>query len=115
VHFDDSSFDLLKDKILLPENDSMGDLDMDIGMRAMKVSERENKEVVAAPSTDVESEGEPDFGAELEERLRDMCITEDAVLEDRDEDRGKDIISTPPPQPSGCNVSSWYFSFSLSD
>ncbi|KAI0289718.1 hypothetical protein BC826DRAFT_1030083 [Russula brevipes] len=88
VHFDDSSFDLLKDKILLPENDSMGDLDMDIGPRTTNVSERENKEVVAAPSADIESEDEPDFGAELEERLRDI-----------------DIISTPPPQPSGDNVS----------
>jgi hypothetical protein len=37
MHFDDeSSFDLLKDKILLPENVSLGDLDMD--MRALTIT-----------------------------------------------------------------------------
>ena len=96
VHFDESSFDLLKDKISLPEHDSMGDLDMDMGSLAIKAPERgDSGENVAMPSTDVESDGEPDFGGLLEERLRDMKITDDEVPQSKDGD-GMDGISTPP-------------------
>jgi hypothetical protein len=96
VHFDESSFDLLKDKISLPEHDSMGDLDMDMGSLAIKAPEEgDSGGNVAMPSADVESDSEPDFGGLLEERLRDMKITDDEVPQSKDGD-GMDGISTPP-------------------
>jgi hypothetical protein len=39
VHFEEESFDLLKDKISLPENESLGKLDMD--MRALSEDAQE--------------------------------------------------------------------------
>lgn len=96
VHFDETSFDLLKDKISLPEHDSLGDLDMDMGSLAIKTPERGvSRENVVMPSADAESDSEPDIGDLLEERLRDMKIVDDEVPQSKDED-GMDIISTPP-------------------
>ena len=95
VHFDESSFDLLKDKISLPEHDSLGDLDMDMGSLAIKAPERgDSGENVVIPSADAESDNEPDFGGLLEERLRDMKIVDDEVPQSKDGAR-VDSISTP--------------------
>ena len=112
MHFDDeSSFDLLKDKISLPENDSLGDLDMD--MRALAITAVPEKESsILMSSADVESgsESEPDFGGLLEERLRDLKIGEVAAVPAQGEDgNGRDCISTPPAQfscdvPSRCSL-----------
>ncbi len=108
VHFDESaSFDLLKDKMMFPENDSLdADLDMDIGgLSAMKVLEdrdRDEKVMMPIPEADAESEGELDCVGMLEERLRDMNILEEEVG-DRD-----GIISTSP-EFSNCDILSQYF------
>jgi hypothetical protein len=114
VHFDEaSSFDLLKDKILFPENDSLdGDLDLDMaGALAKKVREDGDLgEVIVLPiaEADDESDSEMSCVGSLGERLRDMNIVEDGVLQKKDCDR--DIgISTPPAQFSSCNVSSKIF------
>ena len=113
VHFDEaSSFDLLKDKILFPENDSLdGDLDLDMGgALAMKVREDGDLgEAIALPIADAddgsECESEMSCVGSLGERLRDMNIMEDGVLQNKDGDR--DIgISTPPAQFSSCNIPS---------
>jgi len=96
VHFDESSFDLLKDKISLPEHDSLGDLDMDMGSLAIKTPQGGvSGENVVMPSADAESDSEPDFGGLLEERLRDMKIVDDEVPQSKDSD-GMESISTPP-------------------
>lgn len=116
VHFDESaSFDLLKDKIMFPENDSLdADLDMEMASApAMKVFEdkdRVDKIVIPIPEADPESENELDCLGMLEERLRDMNIVEEEedFLQNKDGDRD-DIISTPPEQFSDCNVPSKYF------
>ena len=95
VHFDESSFDLLKDKISLPEHDPLGDLDMDMGSLAIEAPERgDSEENVVIPSADAESDNEPDFGGLLEERLRDMKIVDDEVPQSKDGAR-VDSISTP--------------------
>ena len=124
VHFDEaSSFDLLKDKILFPENDSLdGDLDLDMA-DALAKKVREDGDlggVIALPiaEADDESDSEMSCVGSLGERLRDMNIVEDGVLQKRDEDGDGDIgISTPPARFNGCNVSSerfisvsWYLS-----
>lgn len=96
VHFDESSFDLLKDKISLPEHDSLGDLDVHMGPLAIKTPERGvERGNFATPSADAESDGEPNFGCLLEERLRDMKIVDDEVPRDKDQG-GMESISTPP-------------------
>lgn len=78
MHFgDESSFDLLKDKILLPKNDSLGDLDMD--MRALTITMVPEKESIVTPSAESVSEGETDFRGLLEEQLRDVKIGEDVA------------------------------------
>jgi hypothetical protein len=116
VHFDEaSSFDLLKDKILFPENDSLdGDLDLDMaGALAKKVREDGDLgEVIVLPTAgaDDESDSEMSCVGSLGERLRDMNIVEDGVLQKKDEDGDRDIgISTPPARFSSCNVSSKRF------
>ena len=113
VHFDESSFDLLKDKISLPEHDSMGDLDMDMASLTIKAPERDSEENVVMPSADVESDSEPDFGGWLEERLRDMKIMDDEVPQSKDGDE-MDGISTPPAL-FNYNPSSKFFSFLMPD
>jgi hypothetical protein len=121
VHFDESSFDLLKDKISLPENDSLGELEMDMGALAIKEPERERREecVIVVPSTgadadaESDSESEPEFVGLLEERLRDMKIEdEENIVPQSEVGKGRDIISTPPPpaQFSSCNVLSQCYS-----
>ena len=110
VHFGESSFDLLKDKISLPENDSLGDLEMDLGLdeavlgvmalaRAGEGSDFEAR---------IQSESDPDTDDVLSERLRDMGIASDdeetgnklgtlvdtgTMADNEDKDS---IISTPP-------------------
>ena len=111
VHFGESSFDLLKDKILFPENDSLGDLEMDLDLeRAVlgvmaPVSACEGD---AVPSARIESESEPDTDDVLSERLKDMDMASDddeaaaksGTLADagtKADDHDKDsVISTPP-------------------
>ena len=112
VHFDGSSFDLLKDKISLPEHDSMGDLDMDMGSLTIEAPERGDPgQNVVMPSADAESDTEPDFGCLLEERLSDMKIVDDEVPQSKDGD-GMDSISTPPSLFNNYNPSSQFFLFS---
>jgi hypothetical protein len=108
VHFDESSsFDLLKDKILFPENDSLdGDLDLDLGSApATKVlDDADRAEVIVMPvaDADAESENEMDCMGMLEERLRDINL-----VEDQNKDGDRDIvISTPPAQFGNCNTPS---------
>ena len=116
VHFDESaSFDLLKDKIMFPENDSLdADLDMEMaGAPAMKVLEdRDQEDNIVIPISEAgsESENELDCLATLEERLCDMNIVEeeDDILQNKDENRDN-IISTPPELFSNSNVASRYF------
>jgi hypothetical protein len=116
VHFDESaSFDLLKDKIMFPENDSLdADLDMEMAsVPAMKVLEdRDQGDNIVIPISEVgvESEDELDCLGMLEERLRDMNIVEeeDDFLQNKDGDRDN-IISMPPEQFSNSNVASQYF------
>ncbi|KAF8492567.1 hypothetical protein F5888DRAFT_1728674 [Russula emetica] len=116
VHFDESaSFDLLKDKIMFPENDSLdADLDMEMASPpAMKVLEDRDQGdniVTPIPEADAESENELNCLGMLGERLRDMNIVEegDDFLQNKDEDRDS-IISTPPVQFSNFNVASQYF------
>jgi len=107
VHFDESSFDLLKDKISFPENDSLGDLDMDMEAPAMKEFEQEIQgEIAVMPSADAESDCEPNLMDTLEEQLRDMTIegaVEDGVVSSRD---GKRDISTPPAPSSRSDIPS---------
>ncbi|KAH9990688.1 hypothetical protein BJV77DRAFT_1011536 [Russula vinacea] len=110
VHFDEaSSFDLLKDKILFPENDSLdGDLDIDMaGVPAAKVLEDGDQgDIFVMPIADAnaESGSEVDCVGLLEERLRDINIMEeDGVLQNKNGDR--DIgTATPPAQFSSYNV-----------
>lgn len=114
VHFDGSSFDLLKDKISLPENDSMGELDMDMGALTIKTPERtrQGREDVVMLSADSESESdsELDCASLLDERLRDMKIEEDAVQPSKDDDRSDEVSTPPPVQPSSFNFPSQFFS-----
>jgi hypothetical protein len=115
MHFDESSFDLLKDKISLPENDSLGELDMYMGTLTIKAPERTGRGredlVMSSAGSESDSDSEPDCAGLLEERLRDMTIEEDAVQQSKDEN-GRDGVSTPPPvQPSGCNLPSQYLFF----
>lgn len=111
VHFDESSsFDLLKDKILFPENDSLdGDLDIDMaGVPAAKVLEDGDQgDIFVMPIADAnaESESEEDCVGMLGERLRDINIMEDGVLQNKDGQRDIDI-ATPPAQFSSCNIPS---------
>jgi hypothetical protein len=116
VHFDESaSFDLLKDKIMFPENDSL-DADLDVEMASvpvMKVFEdRDQGDNIVIPISEAgsESENELDCLATLEERLCDMNIVEeeDDILQNKDGDRDN-IISTPQEQFSNNNVASQYF------
>ncbi|KAI9449099.1 hypothetical protein BJY52DRAFT_274384 [Lactarius psammicola] len=108
VHFDESSFDLLKDKILFPENDSLGDLEMDLELEravlgVMAPARANEGDVVRC--TLIESESEPDMDDVLSERLKDMDMAsddEEAAAEPgtlvgagtKADDH--DIISTPP-------------------
>jgi hypothetical protein len=107
VHFDGSSFDLLKEKISLPENDSLGDLEMDMEVdvltkRASVKGYQPDRD--AASSTNAESEDESDIDDLLAARLRDVNIVEEEVEPKKDED--KDKMSTPPAQFGGCNLPS---------
>ena len=121
VHFDEaSSFDLLKDKILFPENDSLdGDLDIDMaGVPAAKVLEDGDQgDIFVMPIADAnaESGSEVDCVGLLEERLRDINIMEeDGVLQNKNGDR--DIgTATPPAQFSSHNVPSQLFILSMSN
>jgi hypothetical protein len=82
VHFGESSFDLLKDKILFPENDSLGDLEMDLdlgegalGLKALaRVSEDSDSDALPNVLTECESDDTDDV---LSERLRDMDMASD--------------------------------------
>lgn len=82
VHFDESSFDLLKDKILFPENDSLGDLEMDLdlgegalGLKAPTLaSEDSDSDVMPNLRTECESDDTDDV---LSERLKDMDMASD--------------------------------------
>ena len=114
VHFDEaSSFDLLKDKILFPENDSLdGDLDLDmVGSLAVKVREDGDLgETILLPISDAndESDSEMSCVGSLGERLRDMNIMEDGVLQNN-KDGDRDIcISTPPAHFNSCNIPSQF-------
>jgi hypothetical protein len=116
VHFDESaSFDLLKDKIMFPENDSL-DADLDIEMAGAPVmtllEDREQGDniVIPIPETGAGSENELDCLGMLEERLRDVNLVEEGndFLQNKDGDRDN-IISTPPEQFSNSNVASQYF------
>lgn len=116
VHFDEStSFDLLKDKIMFPENDSL-DVDLDMGMASapvMKVLEDRDQGdniMIPIPEAGAESDDELDCLGMLGERLRDMNIVEeeDDFLQNKD-GNNDNIISTPPEQFSNCNVASEYF------
>jgi hypothetical protein len=112
VHFDESaSFDLLKDKIMFPENDSLdADLDMEMASApAMKVLEdRDQGDNIVIPISEAgaDSENELDCLGILEEQLRDMIIVEegDDFLHNKD-----NIISTPLEQFSKSDVASQYF------
>ena len=112
VHFDDSSFDLLKDKISLPENDSLDHLDMDMGTPAVKLPNKgQHEEITTTLSANADSESEPDFGDMVEERLRDLNIAEDSaqVVKNKDTDGDRDsICSTPPTRFSSCDTASRY-------
>jgi hypothetical protein len=80
VHFGESSFDLLKDKILFPENDSLGDLEMDLDLEEAMlgpVRVGEGGDFDAVLSTRTESESEPDTDDVLSERLKDMVMASD--------------------------------------
>ncbi|KAF8269912.1 hypothetical protein EI94DRAFT_1724182 [Lactarius quietus] len=83
VHFGESSFDLLKEKISLPENDSMGDLEMDLDsegdvLGAMTpVKARGGSEFDAMENALTEHEGDSDTDDVLSERLRDMDMASD--------------------------------------
>ena len=87
VHFGESSFDLLKDKILFPENDSLGDLEMDLNLdfegavRAVAAPARttEDSDSDSMPNMRVECESD-DTDDVLSERLKDM----DMVSEDEE-------------------------------
>jgi hypothetical protein len=114
MHFDElASFDLLKDKIMFPENDSL-DADLDLDMRATPATkvldDRVQGENIVMPiaEEDDESENELDCVGILEERLRDMNIMEedDDVFQNKDRERDT-IISTPLEQFN--NVASQYF------
>lgn len=113
MHFDEStSFDLLKDKIMFPENDSLdADLDMEMpsapAMKVLEDKDRVENIIIPIPEASAESENELDCLGMLEERLRDMNIVEeeDDFLQNKDGDRD-DIISTPQEQFSDCDVPS---------
>jgi hypothetical protein len=96
VHFAESSFDLLKEKISLPENDSLGDLEMDmeVEMRAKKVL------VMGCDAANSESEDEPDVDGFLADRLRDVNMAEDEVEQKMDPVMVR--VSTPPAQFGNC-------------
>ena len=110
VHFGESSFDLLKDKILVPENDSLGDLEMDLDLEAAMlgvmapVRVGEGGDFDAVPSARTETE--PDTDDVLSERLKDLDMVSDdeeaAVKPGTLVDEGTkgndhdDITSTPP-------------------
>ncbi|KAI9511911.1 hypothetical protein F5148DRAFT_1167368 [Russula earlei] len=104
VHFGESSFDLLKDKISFPENDSLGDVDMDMAAPAtMKVIEKGYQgESPVTPSADAKGGSGTEMMDLLEERLRDMNLMDDGYLQDNDGDSG--AISTPPAQFNRRNV-----------
>jgi hypothetical protein len=107
VHFDGSSFDLLKENFSLPENDSLGDLEMDmeIGVQAKKVPVKGYQDDRdATSSTNAESEDELDIDGLLAERLCDVNLSEDEVEQKKDED--KDNMSTPPAQLASCSLPS---------
>ena len=114
VHFDESaSFDLLKDKIMFPENDSL-DADLDLDMRATPATkileDRVQGENIVMPiaEADDESENELDCVGILEERLCDMKIMEEDDDVFQNKDRVLDtVISTPPERSNG--VASQYF------
>ena len=82
VHFGESSFDLLKDKILFPENDSLGDLEMDLNLdfkeavaAPARATEGSDSDIMPNMRTECESDDTDDV---LSERLRDMdMISED--------------------------------------
>ncbi|KAH9167829.1 hypothetical protein EDB89DRAFT_1645831 [Lactarius sanguifluus] len=103
VHFGESSFDLLKDKILFPENDSLGDLEMDLdlglegAMLGVMAPTRtfEGSDCDAVPTAPTESESEPDTDDVLSERLKDMYMASD---DEEAADAGtKDSITSTPP------------------
>jgi hypothetical protein len=103
VHFEGSSFDLLKEKISLPENDSLGDLEMDMEVE-MRVKKTPVKECDAAKS---ESEDEPDIDGLLADRLRDVNMAEDEVEQKMDQmDQVMVRVSTPPAQFGSCKLPS---------
>src|SRR6266566_4605764 len=112
VHFDESaSFDLLKDKIMFPENDSLdADLDMEMAsapaMKVLKDRDQGDNIVIPISEAGAESENELDCLGMLEERLRDVNIVEEGAdfLQNKD-----NVISTPLEQFSNSNVASQYF------
>lgn len=111
VHFGESSFDLLKDKILFPENDSLGDLEMDLDsvlgvMAPARAGQGSDCNVV--PNECTENESELDMDDVLSERLRDMDMASDddeafakpGTLVDactRAGDHDKDGVTSTPP------------------
>ena len=114
VHFGESSFDLLKDKIPFPENDSLGDLEMDLGLEEAgpaviaPAKAGESSDFDAVFSAFTEGESEPDTDDVLSERLKDMdmgsddeeAVAKPGTLMDTgikaDNDYKDGITSTPP-------------------
>jgi hypothetical protein len=79
VHFGESSFDLLKDKILFPENDSLGDLEMDLDLEEDVLGVMAPARAGESSDLDarIQSESDPDTDDVLSERLRDMDMSSD--------------------------------------
>ncbi|KAH9041557.1 hypothetical protein EDB85DRAFT_1918915 [Lactarius pseudohatsudake] len=101
VHFGESSFDLLKDKILFPENDSLGDLEMDLDLEEAVLGSMaptrtfEGSDCDAVSTARTESESERDTDDVLSERLKGMCMASD---DEGAADSGtKDSITSTPP------------------
>ena len=115
MHFDESaSFDLLKDKIMFPENDSLdADLDMEMtSVPARKVlgdRDQGGNVIMPIPEADAESENEIDCVGMLGERLRDVNIVEERDDFWQNKDSEGNNTSTPPEQFSNCNVARQYF------
>lgn len=91
---------MLKEKISLPENDSLGDLeiDMEVEVRAKKAP------VKWCDAANSESEDEPDIDGLLADRLRDVNMAEDEVEQKVDQVMIR--VSTPPAQFGNCNLPS---------
>lgn len=115
MHFDESaSFDLLKDNIMFPENDSLdADLDMEMtSAPARKVlgdRDQGGNIIMPIPEADAESESEIDCVGMLGERLRDVNIVEERDDFWQNKDGEGNDTSTPPEQLNNCNVACQYF------